>query len=194
MGKTPRKTTEDFIREGTLIHNGYYNYPNSVYKGAREMIEVECPVHGAFNVRAGNHTIGVRCRKCNEGNSLGIFTRSTALKNKREWSQIPGLVYFLKLEDGDEVFFKVGVTYNLDINNRLKEFPKSYNIEVLLLDESNLYNSVISECNVKEDMQSFKYKPNKDFRGKEECFSENPLEYYYYYFQNKNQEEYEYKN
>jgi ribosomal protein L31 len=178
MGR--KKTTEDFIEESTIKHKGYYSYPNADYTGGKYHIEIECPVHGTFSTKASHHLSGIRCRKCSPGNPLGILTRNGAENKKPTWSNIPSWLYFLEIQSYENTFYKVGVTTVKDINNRVKEFPKHFNITVLLTDEQNLYQNVLYESEIKAQFEFCKFKPLENFRGKEECFIENPLNYYYY--------------
>lgn len=180
----PKRTLESVLLQAREIHDNFYLYPNTVLKSMREKIEVECPIHGAFFVRADHHVRGIRCRECNEGNSLGIFNLTNAENHKEQWLKINSWLYFLEILSPEETFFKVGVTTHSDMRNRVKELPKNYDIKVLCKFEDNLYHNTVSESIIKEEFSTFKYIPIKYFRGKEECFSENPLDHYYNINQN----------
>jgi hypothetical protein len=62
------KTLEQFKKEGTAVHKGFYGYDKSVYINADERVEIYCPVHGYFWQKAGNHLQGKRCNKCASSN------------------------------------------------------------------------------------------------------------------------------
>ncbi len=57
-------TTEEFIRRAKKAHKNKYCYNNSVYKGWDYKVVIECPVHGFFEQRAGDHLKGRGCQKC----------------------------------------------------------------------------------------------------------------------------------
>lgn len=66
-------TTEDYINKCTKIHNGYYDYTPTKYKGCYNDVEVICPKHGLFSISAYSHLQGHGCKKC------GIEKLSTKL-------------------------------------------------------------------------------------------------------------------
>ena len=59
-----RKTTDDFIKEATLVHNGKYDYSKVSYTCATGNVTIVCPEHGDFVQRAADHTNGHGCPKC----------------------------------------------------------------------------------------------------------------------------------
>lgn len=177
-GKTSQK---DYLNKCSVVHNNFYLYDKVVFDKKRDYIEVGCPVHGYYKVRADHHERGIKCRNCNQGNPLGVFNKGNAENHKEHWLQIDAWLYFLEIRFEKETFFKVGVVTNENIDNRLKEFPKNYSIKVIYFEKGNLYNHTFSESKILEDFRSLKYHPNEEFRGKNECFKENPLEYYYNY-------------
>ena len=165
-----------FVKE---VHDDFYKYPFGVdiKNIRRDYITVECPQHGLYEVRADHHKYGIKCRSCSQGNDLGIYVESSANKNKNKWENIKSFLYFLQIQNENELFYKVGVTK--DITKRLKEFPKNYKITVQGIFEDNLYKNIISEINIKNDFENFKYKPCQKFRGWTECFQVDMLNLYY---------------
>jgi len=69
-----QKTTDDFIKQATIIHNNKYNYSYSEYKDTSKKIKIICPIHGEFNQRPIQHLMGQGCPKC------GIDTMKSKLK------------------------------------------------------------------------------------------------------------------
>ena len=59
-----KMTTEDFIEKSLLIHNGLFKYPNSIYLGSKQKIEIECIRCGPIWQLANDHLRGSRCYKC----------------------------------------------------------------------------------------------------------------------------------
>lgn len=71
---TQNTTNEGFIDKCTKVHNGYYIYTHTKYKGCYDDVEVICPKHGLFTIPAYSHLQGHGCRKCaNENNSLRLL-------------------------------------------------------------------------------------------------------------------------
>ena len=178
MGKTSQ---EDYLNKCNTVHNNFYNYSKVIFNNKRDYIEVECPEHGHFSIRADHHERGIKCRKCNQGNTLGVFNIKNAENHKEVWLNIPAWLYFLEIDNGIKTFYKVGLVTKKDINNRLKEFPKHFKTKLLYFEEGNLYNLTFCESQILKDFKLFSYFPSEDFRGKKECFTQNPLEYYYNY-------------
>jgi hypothetical protein len=78
---TPRlKTTEQFIEDAKTVHGNTYDYRNSVYTGARQSIEINCPKHGPFIQQASSHLGGAGCPKCWEARK-GLSRRRNSLED-----------------------------------------------------------------------------------------------------------------
>lgn len=58
------KTTKQFIVEAVAVHGDKYDYSQSVYTGSSFPIQVVCPYHGMFQVRAHVHLQGYGCPEC----------------------------------------------------------------------------------------------------------------------------------
>jgi hypothetical protein len=59
-----RLSTEDFIEKAKKVHGDRYDYTNVNYLGSNSMIEIICPIHGAYIQRARKHLEGSGCHKC----------------------------------------------------------------------------------------------------------------------------------
>lgn len=61
----PKISTDKFIFDCGLIHNGFYDYSKTKYSGAHNYIDVICPLHGLFTIKAYAHKGGKQgCSKC----------------------------------------------------------------------------------------------------------------------------------
>jgi len=56
-------TTDDFINNMINIHNGFYNYENTIYVSAHKKVIINCPIHGEFEQTPNNHKY-FGCIKC----------------------------------------------------------------------------------------------------------------------------------
>ena len=62
-----RRTPQDiFFARCAEVHNGKYDYSNSVYNGQDKPITVICPIHGEFTQNAESHLEGHGCPVCSE--------------------------------------------------------------------------------------------------------------------------------
>lgn len=78
----PKKlTTEEFIERATIVHNNFYVYNNTIYKGDKIKVTITCPLHGDFNQNPYDHTKGHGCSKCkSEKTKLRVKTSEQFVK------------------------------------------------------------------------------------------------------------------
>lgn len=63
-GGTKLKTTDEFVKQGTIKFNGFYKYNNSIYVNSKTDLLVTCPIHGDFKVNPSEHIGGRGCPQC----------------------------------------------------------------------------------------------------------------------------------
>ncbi len=80
--KKERKwTTEKFIKEATIIHNGKYDYSKSIYNKALEDIIITCRTHGDFICQPSRHILKKNgCMKCHRS----YYDRDTFIERSIE--------------------------------------------------------------------------------------------------------------
>ena len=82
-----RYTTERYVETARSVHGNRYDYSRVRYKHKNQMIEIGCPSHGFFKMRAGNHIHQASgCQKCaNEvrNDSTRLDTRAFVEKSRR---------------------------------------------------------------------------------------------------------------
>lgn len=59
-------TTDIFIREAKERHGDRYDYSKSVYKTAKDKLEIICRLHGSFYQPAYEHSKGRNCPECSK--------------------------------------------------------------------------------------------------------------------------------
>jgi hypothetical protein len=71
-----RKTTEQFIKEASKVHNGKYDYSLVNYKNSDTKVKIICSIHGEFEQNPDNHVNkNIGCPKCsNEKKSLKMLS------------------------------------------------------------------------------------------------------------------------
>lgn len=57
-------TSADFIRKAIAKHGDRYDYSETVYTGAWQMVTIRCHEHGEFTQQASSHLQGVGCPSC----------------------------------------------------------------------------------------------------------------------------------
>jgi hypothetical protein len=81
------KTTEEFINQSKIIHDGKYSYEKSKYLKDRGKLTITCPIHGDFDQVANSHLSGKGCHNCNESRGereIAKFLKKFSIKNKRQ--------------------------------------------------------------------------------------------------------------
>lgn len=57
-------TASEFIEKATKVHNGKYDYSQTVYLNSRTKVTIICPEHGPFDQCPYSHLQGNGCPKC----------------------------------------------------------------------------------------------------------------------------------
>lgn len=89
----PRISTEEFIRQATVIHNGKYDYSKTDYRSSYEKVEIICKIHGSFKMLVWSHLYGKGCPPCaraaTKTTNEEFIARSIAKygKNRFDYSQ-----------------------------------------------------------------------------------------------------------
>ena len=70
-----RKTQETYIEEVSKIHPEY-DFSNTIYKGSKRKLKVECPKHGEFERLAQSILRGCKCPYCNREEAGRRYSKS----------------------------------------------------------------------------------------------------------------------
>ena len=73
---TKKKTTEQFIKEARIKHNGKYDYSLVEYNGNKKKVRIICPIHGEFKQTPDRHLHTSGCKKC-AAEKRGLERRKT---------------------------------------------------------------------------------------------------------------------
>jgi len=172
-----RRNTASFIADSQAIHGNRYDYSRAEYVNNRCKTTILCSVHGEFQQTPKLHLKGCGCNKCGEAltgekNSVNPAVVASA---RLSWlQQAKGRVatlYFLRIYNQQENFYKVGVTY-LTVKKRFRGLMLPYSYETLALHQSTNPASVWDwEQSILETYAHLQYKPKQKFAGDGECFS-----------------------
>jgi very-short-patch-repair endonuclease len=89
---TKRLTIEEFISRSKSIHENRYDYSGVIYKNGKTKVNISCPIHGMFQQRPYNHSIGEGCFKCAH-DSNGLNKRSNTNDFIEKAGRVHGTVY-----------------------------------------------------------------------------------------------------
>jgi hypothetical protein len=76
-------TQQLFIEECTRVHEGKYNYLNTIFTTTNRTIKADCPIHGEFEQMACEHLRGRGCEKCGRA-QIGLARRLSF----KQWKKI----------------------------------------------------------------------------------------------------------
>lgn len=168
-GSTCRKCTTrkiDYDKEFErlrILHNNKYDYSLiDRTKNVNSKQTIICNEHGEFKQMFKSHQDGHGCKICC---TAGGFTRASF---KKSAGGNKTTVYFVKLYDEHETFYKVGITTK-SIENRFKTIPYKYEIINFKTFDDPLKTYNLEKRFFKLYYKS-KYKPLKKFGGSGECF------------------------
>lgn len=96
------KTTDDFKKEATKIHNAKYDYSKVSYVSATLPVEIICPIHGSFFQTPNKHLSGEGCPACKMShlenfvkNYLDIHNIRYIYQYKTDWLGLQSLDFYL---------------------------------------------------------------------------------------------------
>lgn len=180
-GGTYNHTNEEWIAQVRKVHNNFYSYPNTNYKNNRTKVLIECPIHGEFPQTPKQHMRGEGCNKCGRIKTetsirTGFYNIPRAERHKEEWEKLERTLYFVRLHNEEESFYKIGITSEKQVRRRFIKVKDIYNIEVIKEYKTNAYQAAILEQVIKEENQQHKYVPKHNFPGHLECFNKNIID------------------
>lgn len=166
-GYDKRSNTQEFIEKAILVHGNRYDYSESDYIKNKNKIVIICKEHGIFHQTPDSHLQGRGCKKCNLPNGWG-FKRGRFVELYPNGS----ILYINELYKNNEVFIKVGIT-GTSIKQRFESVP--YNYKILHKIFTNTDDVWEIEQILKKKLKQFRYKPEIDFGGKTECYTQEAL-------------------
>ena len=172
VGDIRRSNTKDFIDKCVIRFNHSIKIYDKVdYRGAKKEILIFCEkCEDYYKTIPNSHYSGYGCPKCNKGG----YSRTDYINQAKGRD---GSLYLLKCSKQDEVFYKIGITFQ-GIKNRFSGSSSiPYDYEII--------NEYICDVGCTWDLEKklhkkykpFQYFPKESFAGYTECFTtELPIE------------------
>lgn len=158
--------TDTFISKATEIHGNKYNYSGVNYTDCRLKINLYCNTCNLwFKQTAENHIKGHGCKVCGGKRGGSGFTLNGWQKMQKGRK---AKIYFLKIYDDNEYFYKIGITFQ-SIENRNKQLPYKYEI-VSVKEYDDCSIPFVLEKRFKRLYNKYKYIPKKIMQGYTECY------------------------
>lgn len=165
--------TEFFISRAKEVHEAKgveYDYSKAEYKNAKYAVEIICALHGSFFQVATEHLKGYGCQECGKEVSRG-WSRSDFKRISRKNNNGNATLYVIKCLDGENHFYKLGVT-TTDLKTRFRNtrsMPYEYSVECVIDGEAGYIYDL--EVKLHLLLKNKSYEPNIKFRGYTECFT-----------------------
>lgn len=172
-----RASQEDFISSCKIEHDNYYTYEDTVYKKSLDNIDVTCPIHGVFTIRAGHHKYGTGCSKCGRvaaGEKLtGFYNVTTIERNRDILKEQNNNIYVFKLKEG---IYKIGIA--MQVKNRLSCVKMEIGgyPEIVYNKSMSTYKAFYVELDMHTKLKDFRYFSDTPWTGHTEVFSLTELQ------------------
>lgn len=173
--------TSNVINRFKEVHGEIYDYSKYIFTNARTMSTVICKLHDKeFEINPNGHLAGNGCPICRYEKVAVINAESSTGWGLSRWSEVATTsktfdsfkLYFLRLSDDKESFYKIGRTYR-ELSERTYRLP--YTCETIqLLEHSDSKIIFDLEAHLKRTFKAYKYTPLKKFNGMGECFTFTP--------------------
>lgn len=171
-------TTSDFIDKANKVHKGVYTYKNTVYENSETKVSITCNLHGEFYQVPHSHLKGSGCRLCanvsiSNNNACTGWSYTDWDKQGKVSKEFKGFsLYVIECTFRKEKFIKVGKTFT-DVKLRFKSLP--YRFKVVTQVYHNAFAISNLEAKIHKELKDYKYSPNRDFKGRTECYTIDAL-------------------
>lgn len=98
-----KKPSDVFFFQCKEKHDDFYDYSSSIYLGKLKHMNVKCPTHGEFSIRADNHLKGSGCKECfliqnreRQKMDISVFISRSSIIHKNKYNY--SLVNYTNLE------------------------------------------------------------------------------------------------
>ena len=165
-----KKEAQVFVQKARGKHKDKYDYSSARYRSSKDKIVIICPQHGPFIQSVAVHLSGCGCPECGSELNRG-WRRSEFCSYASKKSGGQAMLYIIKCVNGDESFFKIGITART-VKKRFKDkqsMPYKYT-ELWAIDGEAEYIYDL-EIRLHSVLKSMAYKPKLRFSGETECFS-----------------------
>lgn len=162
--------TSEFIEKAKALHGDKYNYDLTNYRGNKIKVKIICKFHKSFMQTPNDHLMGVGCPQCK--NEISLWKRSDYVKLCDERHDGKSNLYLIKCYSSNEVFYKIGITVKKIKNRFSYDMPYSYEVIKFISESASFVWDL--EKKLHRLLVDYKYTPNIQFGGANECFSVIP--------------------
>lgn len=163
---TKKKVSENMVNVFTEIHGDKYDYSKFIYNTSYTKGIIICKTHGEFLQTYSHHIEGAGCPKCGWQSH---WRRSDYIKKANDRICT---FYTIRCFNGEEEFYKIGITMNSTKSRYYGKVNLPYEYEVISEVKGSAGFIWDLERDEKRKLKSLHYKPELSFGGSEtECFT-----------------------
>jgi len=131
---------KSWLERSIQFHNDKYDYSLVKFASQHEDVEIICPVHGVFWQKAERH-LKNECGLCADEKLGGKYSDKYFERFPKKKTD-SGVIYYIKIEYEDNVFYKVGISKN-SVKTRFTAASgsKEFKLTTISSRETNLYNA-----------------------------------------------------
>ena len=164
-----RSNIEEFINKANKVHGeGTYDYSKSLYLSAVKKLEIICNIegHGSFWQKPNGHLDGNGCPTC--GRENGGYGKNDYIKQAKGRESI---LYIIKAFKDDEVFYKIGITFQGLKLRFSKRYLSEYKYETIYEYKCDAGCVWDLEKELHKKYKHLQHIPYIYFQGYTECFT-----------------------
>lgn len=165
-------THDEILKQCNEYHENYYDYSLVSFTSLNDKNEVAiiCPEHGEYKTRIYNHYTGRgKCPNCYQRSS-GFYCQGY-FDNHPEQKDIEGVLYYVRLYNDTESFYKVGITKHSANKRFFIDDKVPYNVEIIKEKNMTLYDAFELEQKILSEYADYKVTPKLRFHGYTECLN-----------------------
>lgn len=156
-------TYEDFINKCNLKLKLTYDFSKVNFKNTKTKVDVICPHKHIFTITPANLLAGHGCPHCNNEGGYKL--------NKK------GYLYLLKIEKENSIYYKIGITNNINSRIRKIKYKSIYPLMIIKMYNSENSKDIVQiELDIKSTILSEMNLSREEFKdGWTETFPESHL-------------------
>lgn len=162
-----------FIEKLEMVKNPKYDYSQVAYVNSRTPISIICPHHGLFEQLPSVHLLGHGCPQCGFDKTKILTYTKQVFRENPQLTDHNGILYYLRFtcRETHEIFYKIGITKYTLKKRFSKWYHTKYNIEVIDIYNTTIYNAFVVEQAIKTKHKQHQYRvTDRKFMGRTECF------------------------
>lgn len=179
IAKALVKSADEFIKDARSIHGQKYDYSQTNYLGAFNLVKITCPVDGTFEQSPTSHLGGIGCPKCSRRNQGAPRNLTRALRGEFDDDK-EAYVYQVqfRLEGVQHLLYKVGSGTGSRKSSVLNSIRKigGQDLDIKIFNFSSTGEAIVFEHLAHSQIEATKFVfPNETkFPGYSEVFTSAP--------------------